>query len=146
MVGPAADAWLGFGGRIWIDETAQAFDEGVASDLVVDRLVAAPRLVRAGVRWRRTVAAAFAVLGALALAASWFAWSQYWTERQARSGLLAAESSARSGQRPDPSAALGSRELAHAANARGQERAGGSLGHASPPRSDPRSRSRARRP
>ena len=81
-----------FGGRIWIDETAQAFDEGVASDLVVDRLVAAPRLVRAGVRWRRTVAAAFAVLGALALAASWFAWSQYWAERQARSGLLAAKS------------------------------------------------------
>ena len=32
------------------------------------------------------------MLGALALAASWFAWSQYWAERQARSGLLAAKS------------------------------------------------------
>lgn len=102
--GPAADAWLGFGGRIWIDETAQACAEGVASDLVVDRLAAAPRLVRAGVRWRRTVGAAFTVLLGLAVAASWFAWSQYWAERQARSGLLASESQL--GRANDPALAL----------------------------------------
>lgn len=103
-LGPAANAWLGFEGRIWIDESARAFDEGVASDGVIERLVAAPRLQRAGVRWRRTVRAAFALLGTLTLAATWFAWSQYRAELEARSGRLAAESQlARAG---DPALAL----------------------------------------
>ena len=65
-VGEAVESWLGFRGRIWIDETAQAFHEGVASAAVVDSARRRASVsYRAGVRWRRTVAAAFAVLGAL---------------------------------------------------------------------------------
>jgi WD40 repeat protein len=81
-LGPAAESWLRFSGRIWIDEAQAAGEEGIASDHVLERLVTAPRSLRAGTRWRRTVRAAFAILSIVTAAAILFAWfaHQYATE------------------------------------------------------------------
>lgn len=79
----AVDGWLGFRGRIWIDETEAALEAGVASDAVVDRLAAAPRGVRASRRWRATVVVAFLLLAATSAAAVLFGLSSRDNAREA---------------------------------------------------------------
>ena len=56
------EAWLGHRQTIWLDETSEAVDRGIASDGLVDRLVLAPGQVRSNVRWRRVVGAVIAGL------------------------------------------------------------------------------------
>lgn len=73
--GPAAEPWLKFADRIWIDDTQEACDLGIVSDAAIDRLATAPTAVRASTRWRRTVGVAFALLALLTAAALWFGWS-----------------------------------------------------------------------
>lgn len=74
-LGPAAETWLRFSDKIWIDEPQSAGDEGVVSDSVIERLVSAPYAMRSRARWRWTVRAAFAVLSIVTASALWFAWS-----------------------------------------------------------------------
>jgi hypothetical protein len=71
----AAEPWLRFTDKIWIDESQSAGDEGIVSDGVIDRLATAPNALRSRTRWRWTVRAAFAVLSVVTAAALWFAWS-----------------------------------------------------------------------
>jgi WD40 repeat protein len=62
---PEVAPWLPFKDRIWIDETQEAADSGLASAAVVDRLALVPRRVRSNVKWRwlvRTVGAALVLL------------------------------------------------------------------------------------
>ena len=72
-LGAAAQDWLAHQDRIWVDDTQQACDQGIASDETVDRLATAPTAVRAITRWRWTQRAAFAVLAGVTAAALWFA-------------------------------------------------------------------------
>jgi WD40 repeat protein len=74
-LGPTVQQWLQFAGRIWIDDTQEACDQGIVSDDAIDRLVTAPTAVRASTRWRWTVSVAFGVLALVSVAALWFAWS-----------------------------------------------------------------------
>jgi hypothetical protein len=71
----AAEPWLRFTDKIWIDDSQRAGDEGIVSDGVIDRLVTAPNAMRSRTRWRWTVRAAFAMLSTVTAAALWFAWS-----------------------------------------------------------------------
>lgn len=57
-----ADKWLDHEGRIWLDETAQAVHEGIASSEVLRRLLLAPRFIKANVLFRWVVATIIAVL------------------------------------------------------------------------------------
>ncbi len=75
VLGAGAEEWLRHSGKIWIDESQSAGDEGIVSDSVLDRLATAPTALRAGTRWRWTVRVAFVVLSAVTAAAIWFAWS-----------------------------------------------------------------------
>lgn len=73
--GPAAQPWLQFADRIWIDDTQAACDQGIVSDDAIARLSTAPTAVRASTRWRRTVGFGFGILALVTAAALWFAWS-----------------------------------------------------------------------
>src|SRR5262245_2066714 len=75
ILGPAAEPWLRFSNKIWVDESQSAGDEGVVTDGVLERFTTAPSAMRSRTRWRRTVGAAFAVLSIVTASALWFAWS-----------------------------------------------------------------------
>lgn len=67
----AADEWLRFRGRIWIDEGAAAAQEGVVSNEVIERLVSAPRAVRSLTWLRATVVGLVLFFAGLAAVATW---------------------------------------------------------------------------
>ena len=64
----AAQEWLAFQDRIWLDESTEAASDGIASKAVLERLATAPTRVRANVRWRWLVRGVMAVLATLAVA------------------------------------------------------------------------------
>jgi WD40 repeat protein len=80
-VAPAAQEWLDYQGRIWLDESGDAVVTGIAGEQVVARLATAPRRARSNVLWRWLVRGAAAVLLMLTSAAILFAWL---AERNAR--------------------------------------------------------------
>jgi len=51
----SAQQWLGYQGRIWIDESEETVARGVASERVVERLATVPTRVRSNVKWRWVV-------------------------------------------------------------------------------------------
>jgi WD40 repeat protein len=57
-----AQPWLQHAGRKWIDESASAVRDGLASPRVVDALVLARNWVSSGVKWRRLVGGTVATL------------------------------------------------------------------------------------
>ncbi|MET0346106.1 MAG: TIR domain-containing protein, partial [Casimicrobiaceae bacterium] len=61
----AAQPWLDFTGRVWVDDTEEAAAEGIASQEVVDRLAVVPKSARANVKWRWIVGGALTILCAL---------------------------------------------------------------------------------
>ena len=64
-------AWLHHQEKIWLDESAHAVDDGIASEALVERLALAPTRVRSNVRWRwvvRGVIGGLAVLTATSIA------------------------------------------------------------------------------
>jgi WD40 repeat protein len=67
-------AWLPFQGHIWLDADSAAADAGLAGEALVERLVIAPRRVRANVAWRRLVGGSMALLAALTTAFGVTAW------------------------------------------------------------------------
>jgi WD40 repeat protein len=67
----AVDGWLGFRGRIWVDETREAAEGGSASETVIERLATAPHAVRSGLLWRRVVGGAVLFFAALAAFSTW---------------------------------------------------------------------------
>jgi len=74
----AADtqAWLAHEEKIWLDETEEAVETGIASEALVERLALAPTRVRSNVGWRwivRSVIAGLAVLTAVSVAAAIYA-------------------------------------------------------------------------
>lgn len=115
----AAEPWLRFSDKIWLDESQSAGDEGVVSDGVIERLLTAPNAIRSRTRWRWTVRAAFAVLMIVTASALWFAWSDRQHARQAdRSAAEAQDNAARA----DKNAADARREGNRAIKAEGQAR------------------------
>ena len=70
----AAQAWLAFRDRIWIDDSAEAGDAGLASDAVVERLATAPNAVQSAARWRQLLVGLVVFFALLAGAAGWQAW------------------------------------------------------------------------
>ncbi len=67
LLGPVNESWLQHGGRIWIDESAEAGNSGRVSDLVVERLVTAPHAMRSQVRLRIVLTLLFLLMLSLAL-------------------------------------------------------------------------------
>lgn len=65
VLGVEAQAWLPFRDHIWIDADGAAAEAGLADDALVDRLVTAPRHMRANVAWRRLVGGSMALLALL---------------------------------------------------------------------------------
>jgi WD40 repeat protein len=59
------ETWLGHQEKIWLDESEQAVANGIASDVLVDRLVLAPARLSSNVRWRWLVRSV--IIGLLAL-------------------------------------------------------------------------------
>ncbi|HYP69203.1 MAG TPA: toll/interleukin-1 receptor domain-containing protein, partial [Thiobacillaceae bacterium] len=70
----SAQEWLGYEGKIWVDETEEAAATGIASEQVVQRLATAPMRAKSNVSWRWVVRAVGASLVALAVAAGIAAW------------------------------------------------------------------------
>jgi WD40 repeat protein len=64
----AAQEWLVFQDKIWLDECTEAASDGIASKAVLERLAMAPTRVRANVWWRWLVRGVMAVLATLAVA------------------------------------------------------------------------------
>ena len=64
----AAQEWLAFQDKIWLDESNEAASDGIASKAVLERLATAPTRVRANVWWRWLVRGVMAVLATLAVA------------------------------------------------------------------------------
>ena len=60
--------WLGFQDKIWLDESADAAETGIASSALIERLATAPTRVRSNVWWRWVVRGVVTVLAALAIA------------------------------------------------------------------------------
>jgi WD40 repeat protein len=67
----AADKWLGFSKRIWLDEAEDAVFSGTASDAVVNGIGRSVSSVRSGVRLRAALAAIMMVLSGLSAYAWW---------------------------------------------------------------------------
>ena len=63
-----AQEWLAFQDKIWLDESADAAEAGIASSALIERLATAPTRVRSNVWWRWVVRGVVTVLAALALA------------------------------------------------------------------------------
>ena len=80
--------WLPFKDRIWIDETQEAADSGLASAAVVDRLALVPRRVRSNVKWRWLVRAVGAALLLLAVGMGVAAKVASDNEKRARAELM----------------------------------------------------------
>lgn len=55
-------AWLGHEEKIWLDETDEAVENGIATEALVERLALAPTRVRSNVSWRRIVRSVIAGL------------------------------------------------------------------------------------
>ncbi len=89
-----ASAWLHHDGRIWLDETPAALQQGIASDVVVDRLSVSHRFIRANSFFRYTVGAIMLALIGLALYAAYQAWAATQRFREASALRLAAEGAA----------------------------------------------------
>jgi len=70
----AANEWLHFADRIWLDEPDQAVATGIASDALVNRLATVPIRSRSNLRWRWVLRATGAVLVTLAITAAGAAW------------------------------------------------------------------------
>lgn len=119
-LGEAAHAWLDFRDRIWIDETAQAGIEGIASSDVIDRLATAPTAIRSAVRLRQTMGGLVLVFAALAGAALWWAVRADRAEIQAVSAAASeaqAASAARAAERKASDAAVAEAKAAQQARA-----------------------------
>ena len=89
-----ASSWLHHDGRIWLDETLAALQQGIASDVVVDRLSVSHRFIRANSFFRYTVAAIMLALIGLASYAAYQAWAATQRFREASALRLAAEGAA----------------------------------------------------
>ena len=89
-----ASKWLHHEGRIWLDETPTALQQGIASDAVVDRLSVSHRFVRSNTLFRYTVASIMLALVGLASSAAYQAWAATQRFREASALRLAAEGAA----------------------------------------------------
>lgn len=67
-----AQPWLEFQDKIWLDESTDAAENGIASSALIERLATAPTRVRSNVSWRRVVRGVIAVLAALVVALGFF--------------------------------------------------------------------------
>jgi WD40 repeat protein len=95
-----AREWLHFEDKIWVDETADAVNDGRASPEVVDRLATAPSRLRSNVKWRWLVGVVIVILAALGVALAMAANVARTELRRATATRLALESqSAASGVR-----------------------------------------------
>jgi hypothetical protein len=75
-LGADARSWLAHEGKIWIDESDDAVEKGIASESVVARLALVPNHVRSNVRWRwalGAVVAGLALLTATSIGAAYYA-------------------------------------------------------------------------
>jgi WD40 repeat protein len=63
-----ARAWLNVDDKIWLDESDEAVERGVATDALVDRLATAPTRFKSNVSWRWVVRVVVASLALLAVA------------------------------------------------------------------------------
>jgi WD40 repeat protein len=66
----SSQEWLGYEGKIWLDESEEAVAAGIASEQVAERLATAPARARSNVKWRWVRNGAIVVLAALAIALS----------------------------------------------------------------------------
>lgn len=83
----SAEEWLDYRGKVWIDESEEAVETGIASERVVERLATAPRRSRANVRWRWLTGAVVALLSVLLVIAATAAW---FADRNAKKAKLQA--------------------------------------------------------
>jgi len=90
----SAQEWLGYDGKIWLDETEEAVAKAIASDEVVRRLAMAPMQVKANARWRWVVSCVVLALAALAIGIGAFAKIARERGQIAFSRQLAAQSAA----------------------------------------------------
>jgi WD40 repeat protein len=74
QVGAVVQDWLGFRDRIWLDESEQAVEYGIASEAVLERLATAPAQRRSNVTWRWVVRGVAASLMGLTIGAGYAAW------------------------------------------------------------------------
>ena len=88
----AAQEWLAFQDKIWIDESADAAAQGIASAAVIERLATAPSRLRSNVRWSWVVRSVVAVLAVLVAALTFFWKSARDSADQARAELQSAVS------------------------------------------------------
>ena len=63
----SAQKWLGYEGKIWLDESEEAVAAGIASEEVAERLAIAPTRAKSNVKWRWVVRGVVTVLAALAI-------------------------------------------------------------------------------
>jgi hypothetical protein len=68
----SSQEWLGYEGKIWLDESEEAVAAGIASEQVAERLATAPARAKSNVKWRWAVRGVITMLAALAL----YAWIQ----------------------------------------------------------------------
>jgi WD40 repeat protein len=87
-----AQAWLQFRDRIWLDEDAAAFEQGIASEPLVERLASAPARIRSNVAWRWVVRITLALLAALSIGLVFATLSARKSDAQARTELRRASS------------------------------------------------------
>lgn len=66
-VAESAQEWLGYQGKIWLDESEEAVGRGIAGDALVDRLATAPTRVKSNVKWRWVVRGVIATLVVLVI-------------------------------------------------------------------------------
>ena len=63
-LGEHTQEWLSFQDKIWLDETEQAVETGIASEALVERLATAPRRAKSNVSWRWVTRGVVCVLAA----------------------------------------------------------------------------------
>ncbi len=85
-----AQEWLAFSDKIWLDESADAAEAGIASAAVIERLATAPTQLRSNVRWSWVVRSALATLSVLIVALTFFWKSAKDSADQARAELQGA--------------------------------------------------------
>ncbi|MDP2840885.1 MAG: TIR domain-containing protein [Candidatus Methanoperedens sp.] len=57
-----AQEWLGYEGKIWLDEAEEAVAAGIASERVVERLATQPTRAKSNVKWRWLIRSTIALL------------------------------------------------------------------------------------
>ena len=94
--GASSDAskWLDHEARIWLDETPEALQQGMASAAVLGRLEVSRRFIRSNTWFRFVVAAIIILLVGLALWAAYEAWTANRRSREATAFRLSAEGGA----------------------------------------------------